>query len=106
MMNMPNLSGKQINQYRLAHKLGDGGFGVVYFANHVKNGTAVAVKILFTRLSTETIHDFIIEAKFSLLQHPNVVRIRDFGVDNGYPYFTMNYVQQGNLRRRHPRGTQ
>ncbi len=102
---MPDLSGRQISQYRLMHKLGGGGYGVVYFARHIQYGTPVTIKILFTNLSTENISDFVMEAKLSVLDHPNVVRVRDFGIDNGYPYFVMNYLQHGDLRKRHARGT-
>ena len=101
-MDATDFSGRQINQYRLLHKIGDGGFGAVYLAKHVKNETHVAVKLLFLPLNTKTISDFINEAKFGLFQHPNIVRIRDFGIDHGYPYFIMNYLKQGSLRDRHP----
>lgn len=105
-MNVPDFSGQQFNQYQLLHKIGGGGFGTVYLARHAKNETQVAIKLLSLPLDTKTIPDFINEARFGLLQHPNVVRIRDFGLDNGYTYFIMNYLKQGSLRDRHPFNSQ
>jgi eukaryotic-like serine/threonine-protein kinase len=100
-----NLIGRQINQYILVRRLGAGTYGAVYLGEHIINKSQVAIKILFDRLSTETIPEFVDEAKFSLFQHPHVVRIRDFGIENSYPYFVMNYLPQGNLRMRHPWGS-
>jgi serine/threonine protein kinase len=102
MTDKKDLSGMQLDQYRLIRPLDQdqGGFAVVYLAEHVMYKTPVAIKVL-NALSTSNIPDFILEAKVVLLEHPNIVRIRDFGVDKGYAYFTMNYLPNGSLRRRH-----
>lgn len=105
MYNIGDLSGKQIDQYRLVRQLGNGGCGIVYLAEHILHKTLVAIKILFTHLNTENIPGFIAEANSALLDHPHIMRVRKFGVDNGSPFFIMNYTPHGNLRQRHPSRT-
>jgi serine/threonine protein kinase len=101
----PDFQGKQIKQYRLQRSLGVGGFAAVYLAEDTLQHTLVAIKILFTRLDTANIATFISESKVVFLDHPHIVRIRDFDVSpDGYPYFVMEYLERGNLRQRHAAG--
>lgn len=100
-----DLSGQQVKQYLLKHKIGDGYFGQVYYAEHVKSGDPVAIKLLFASVAAENISELLVEAKLSLFQHPHIVRIKDFGIHNGHAYFVMNYVPHGTLKQLHPNGT-
>ena len=38
------------------------------------------------------------------LVHPNIVRVLEFGVQDGNPFLVMDYAPNGTLRQRHPRG--
>src|SRR5260370_17794417 len=38
------------------------------------------------------------------LTHPNIVRVLDFGVEEGTPYLVMEYATNSTLRHRHPKG--
>ena len=98
--------GQQFGNYRLVKLLGKGGFAEVYLAEHLYQEKQVAIKILPARLSDlRTIHRFRQEARaVAHLEHPNLVRVIDFGVESTTPYLVMYYAPNGTLRQRHPRG--
>jgi WD40 repeat protein/serine/threonine protein kinase len=104
---MQNRVGQRIGNYQLTGLLGRGSFGDVYLAKHVPDDTPAAVKVLQTRLTPEDLKLFINEASTSFkLQHPNIVRLLDFGIDaNSTPFLVMAYAPNGTLRQRYPRGT-
>jgi serine/threonine protein kinase len=39
------------------------------------------------------------------LRHPNLVQVRDFGVDDHISFIVMDYAPHGTLRQRHSRGS-
>jgi serine/threonine protein kinase len=98
-----------IGEYELIRLLGKGSFGEVYLARHVPHKKEVAVKILYNRTGAKNIQDFfknfVNEARAFRLDHPNIMRIRDFGVENEHAFLVMNYTPHGNLKQRHPMGT-
>src|SRR5688500_14334422 len=92
---------KVIGPYRVLETLGSGGVGTVYRAIDRRTGESVALKLLSTgpaldpraarRLAREfeTLYD---------LSHPNVVKVFDTGVFQGYPYLAMELVEGLTLR--------
>jgi serine/threonine protein kinase len=38
------------------------------------------------------------------LEHPHIVRVLEFGVEETLPYLVLNYAPNGTLRSRHPKG--
>src|SRR3954470_670815 len=82
-------------RWKIVDRLGAGGMGVVYRAERVKLGKAVAVKFLDERAaaSPETVARFEREARaISRLQHRHCVSILDFGVWKRRPYIVMEFV--------------
>lgn len=72
--------GKQIRQYRIEDRLGEGGMGVVYRATDTRLHRPVAIKVLPPELvaSADRKKRFIQEARAaSALNHPNIVTIYD-----------------------------
>src|SRR5579859_1575219 len=103
---MEDRIGQQLGNYRLTRLLGRGGFAEVYLGEHCQLGTTVAIKILQTRVTEETVTQFRQEARFlASLRHPQILRVFDFGIDQQTPYLVMDYAPNGTLRMRHTRGT-
>src|SRR5437588_12409787 len=103
---MADRVGQQLGNYRLARLLGQGGFADVYLGEHVFLGTQAAIKVLQMRLTNEDMEHFVSEARtIAGLKHPHIVRVLDFGIDNGTPFLVMDYAPMGTLRQRYPRGT-
>src|SRR5437588_6353296 len=103
---MTNRVGQRFGDYRLIRFLGEGTFGDVYLGEQVYEKSPAAIKVFKTKLTPDKLKDFINEVRTALLQHPNIVRILDFGIgDNDIPYLVMEYAPNGTLLQRHPRGT-
>jgi serine/threonine protein kinase len=86
-----------VGKYKLHEIVGRGGMGVVYRAEHVYIGKEVAVKILHDGYGgrEESIKRFLREARAaSLINHPNIVDITDFGKSNdGTVFFVMEMLK-------------
>jgi serine/threonine-protein kinase len=99
-----DLVGQVINQrYRILRLLGEGGWGQVYLAEHVRMGRRDAIKILNQSISgsADAVGRFQREAlNASRIVHPNVVAIYDFGeTTERMLYIAMEYVEGQTLSR-------
>ena len=89
-------------RYELLEELGQGGMGAVYKARQKYVGRMVAFKVLppALRNDAEALQRFEREASaLGRLQHPNVVGVFDAGVEGGFPYLAMEYIEGKNLRQ-------
>src|SRR5579864_3728285 len=103
---MPNRVGQRLGNYRLLRLLGRGGFAEVYLGEHVYLKRRAALKVLHTLLEEEDIDPFLAEAQLlARLNHPHIVRVHDFAVEQGTPFLAMDYARHGTLRQRYPRGS-
>lgn len=71
-----------VGDYLIVRQLGQGGFSCVYLAEHRDNGKRVALKVPRSNkpLSEESIAQYLDEAKkLSLLRHPTIVPVVDWG---------------------------
>src|SRR5437588_3980176 len=100
--------GQRLGNYRLVRLLGHGGFADVYLGEHVYLKTPAAVKLLQMKVASKDAREgFLKEAQtIARLNHPNIVRILDFGVERKTPFLVMDYAPNGTLRQRYPNGTQ
>jgi len=102
---MADRLGQQLGNYRLIQLLGQGGFAEVYLGRHIHLDTSAAIKVLHTSLISDDIERFRNEARtIAHLEHPNIVRVLEFGVEKSTPFLVMSYAPHGTLRRRHPKG--
>jgi len=103
---MTDFLGTCIGHYRLERLLGTGGFAAVYLATHMHLNTQAAIKVLHTRLREEHWQLFQNEAlAIANLKHPHIVRMLDFGIQDGQiPYLVMDYLSGGTLRQSYTRG--
>src|SRR6266568_5274163 len=98
--------GQRLGNYRVIRLLGQGATASVYLAEHVHLGTQAAIKVLTARLVSEEGEQFRQEARtIARLEHPHIVRVLDFGVEDSIPFLVMAYAPGGTLRQRHPKGT-
>ena len=92
----PLIGRKLDGRYEVLERLGEGGAGVVYRGRQTHLGRFVAIKVLHqdTASSAEWRRRFQREAiALSVLAHPNVVPVTDFGVDHGVPFLVMELLE-------------
>jgi serine/threonine protein kinase len=103
---MTDRVGQQLGNYHLICLLGRGGFAEVYLGEHLRLKTQAAIKVLHTSLEGDDIDSFLREAQtVAHLKHPHIVRVFDFDVEEHIPFLVMDYLPNGNVRQRHPKGT-
>ena len=98
--------GQQLGNYRLQRLLGRGGQASVYLGEHTYLHKPAALKLLHLHLDEHSADQFLREAQtLAGLDHPHIVRVLDFAVQDGLPYLVMDYAVGGTLRTRHPAST-
>jgi tRNA A-37 threonylcarbamoyl transferase component Bud32 len=89
--------GQTVGNYTVTGKLGEGGMGTVFLAEHPIIRSKVAVKAVHTHLShnAEVVSRFVTEARaVNKIEHDHIVSITDFGTTPaGDFYLIMEYLQ-------------
>lgn len=110
---VPLPSGTRVGDYIIASKIGIGGFGIVYMANHAQDGTPVAIKehmpeglasrepggtyVVHSSPDTEerfkaTVDEFLEEVSVLMgISHPGIVPILTAIEANGTAYYVMPF---------------
>ncbi|MGC4094550.1 MAG: serine/threonine-protein kinase [Polyangiaceae bacterium] len=91
-------------KYRILRKIGSGGIGAVYAAEHIALGSRVAVKVLrgAAAVDASEIARLRREARVQVsIEHPNVVRVLDLDqLPDGSIYVVMEQLQGRSLAAR------
>jgi len=89
--------GRSVGRLRIARLVGEGGMGAVYEAEHETLPQRFAIKILRADIVRDArfVERFRREAiAASRIDHPNIVRITDFGqLETGEHYLVMEYIE-------------
>jgi serine/threonine-protein kinase len=101
--------GKVIDgRYEIQQRVGEGGMGVVYKARQMSIDRVIALKMLNAQMQGDQtwVQRFYNEAKAcSRLQHPNTIRMFDFGqTSDGRLFMTMEFLDGVSLRDALQRG--
>src|SRR5881296_2794 len=96
-------AGMKLGPYEIIAPIGAGGMGEVYKARDTRLGREVAIKVLPEAFSVdqERLRRFEGEARAaSALNHPNILTIHDFGMQQGAPYVVSELLEGETLRER------
>ncbi|HFE44754.1 MAG TPA: serine/threonine protein kinase [Nannocystis exedens] len=90
-----------LDRYRIISRLGSGGMGVVYNAEHITIRKRCAIKVLSDEYANkpDIVDRFLQEARAaSMIDHENVVEITDYGqTPSGSVFFVMEMLQGEDL---------
>ena len=95
------LEAKELGQYTLVKRIGQGGMGTVFKARHALMRRATAVKLLLPEKADQiAIGRFEREVQLtSRLSHPNTIQIYDYGhTPEGIFYYAMEYLEGISLK--------
>ena len=94
--------GTVIAGYRIESRIGRGGMGVVYRAQHLSLGRQAALKVIAPDLAESSgfRERFSREARVAAaFSHPNIVTVYDAGEVDGTLYLAMEYIDGADLAR-------
>ena len=90
-------------RYRILRRLGEGGMGAVYEAEHTALGRRVAIKVLHAHVAKmpDAVKRFAREARAAAeIGHPNIVEVFDTGTYLGEPFLVMELLRGETLADR------
>jgi serine/threonine protein kinase len=92
---------QRVGPFQILSVIGRGGIGTVYRACHAETGAPAAVKLLGPAPAVDAVAARRLAREYEVLRaldHPNVVRVYDAGVTDGYAYLAMELVEGLDLR--------
>lgn len=96
-----SLIGQQLDHYQVLALLGMGGMGEVYHARDLRLERDVAIKLLprTFNIDPQRLRRFEQESRAtSALNHPNILTVHDFGLQEGAPFIVMELLEGKELR--------
>jgi serine/threonine-protein kinase len=100
-INCPSVLGSVLGKYRIAEKIGEGGMGSVFRAEHTVLGSPAAVKVLLAQWTQDAVvvDRFFHEAKAaSAIRHVGIVEVFDYGrLPSDQAWIAMELLRGENL---------
>jgi serine/threonine-protein kinase len=97
------LAARRLGQYQLKHRIGGGGMGEVYLAEHVLLRRPCAIKLIRPERAGNPRNLLRFEREVqatATLTHPNAIEILDYGhTQDGTFYYVMEYLSGLNLEQ-------
>ena len=102
---MNDLIGTNLGRYHIIEPLGQGGMASVYKAFDTSLERHVAIKIIRPDIETDNQSEFLKrfqrEAKsLAQLDHPYILKVLDYGDQEGLPYLVMPFLEGGTLKEK------
>ena len=88
-------------RYEIIKPLGHGGMAYVFLAHDLENDSEVALKVMRSELAGDPdfVRRFATEARAAAsLDHPNIVRVLDYGQDGDVRYIIQEYIDGRTLK--------
>ncbi len=99
-------SGQLIGQYRIVQELKQERFAVSYLGKAIHDRTPVVIKVLRPPLLGELQKDFQAQTQALMaMMHPDILQLREAGIENHYPFLVTDYVAYLTLRQAFPQGS-
>ncbi len=95
--------GQVLGSYRVVSRLGAGGMGTVWLAEHTLLGSRAAIKVLLPEMSEQKriVERFFDEARAATrIQDPGIVTVLDFGWHSASAYIVMEHLNGETLTAR------
>ena len=92
-------------RYVVKEQLASGGMGVVYRVHDRQTGEARALKRIQPDVAAEPFHVAAFEREYQVLaglDHPRIIRVFDYDVDEIGPFYTMELLEGDDLKRAAP----
>jgi len=102
---LSDLTNQSIGRYHILEQLGQGGMATVYKAYDTRLEREVAIKVIRKEAFPPEQLDRILKRferealSLARMSHPNIVKVHDFGENNGSPYLVMEYLPGGTLKQ-------
>ena len=93
---------EKLGPYLVKEKLGQGGMGAVYRAEHVKSGEKAAVKVIASHVADQERFRRRFSAEIETLkklEHPNIVGMTGYGEEQGHLFFAMQLIEGPSLQQ-------
>ncbi len=93
---------RRLGEYVLLRRVGAGGMGIVYEAEHESLKSRMALKVMHPRFRADRgyVRRFQTEARSAAkLHHTNIVPVFDYGEQDGVFYYAMQYIAGVGLER-------
>jgi len=99
---MDGMIGKSLGKYQIVEQLGEGGMATVYKAYDAALERYVAIKIIRSASLSDPLFlgRFQREARaLAKMDHPYILKVLDYGEQDGVPYLVMPFVGHGTLKQ-------